>query len=155
MIVSGIFFNYISTIIRYNMLLIHRILMQLISYDCTLSNLQINNVNYYMNVNFIKMLFNGLMHSTYINTHPIYRLSKAGTALVNTIPVLYYYYYYYYYCYYYYYYFKLSLCLQVRIVVKLRITIIWAISYLFCAITHFLHFLVTFILSESPRLFNL
>ena len=35
------------------------------------------------------------------------------------------YHYYYYYCVY----FKLSLCLQVRFVVKLRITIIWAISY--------------------------
>ena len=79
-------------------------------------------------------------------------------------------YYHYYYCAY----FKLPLCLQVRIVVKLQITIIWAISYRvsnrlmlhlplwkaftisqFCALTHFSHFLIMFILSESPTLFNL
>ena len=88
------------------------------------------------------------------------------------------YYYYDYYDYDYYCYccasFKLSLCLQVRIVVKPRITIIWVNSCHFsnrmmlhlrlwkaftisqlCAITHFWHFLITFILSESPTLYNL
>ena len=71
--------------------------------------------------------------------------------------------YYYYYCAY----FKLSLCLQdlVWIVVKLRITIIWAISYhvsnrlwkalLFHISVRLPIFLITIILSEGPTLFNL
>ena len=81
---------------------------------------------------------------------------ETGTTVRTPYPKIlgrlnfYYYYYDYYYDYYYYYYdydydydyyyyigwvnyycvyFKLSLCLQVRIVVQLRITIIWAVSY--------------------------
>ena len=75
--------------------------------------------------------------STGMLTSVVLKLSFNRSGIDPNTPTCYCYYYYYnynyyyyhYYYYYYYYYFKLSLCLKVGIVVKLRITIIWAISY--------------------------
>ena len=68
------------------MLLLHRILNTIL-YDCTLSKFHINIVNYLYGCELDileKLIF---QHTVFAlnNTHPIYRLSKAGAALVNTI----------------------------------------------------------------------